>query len=512
MDGLSSGSPSPRLFRARQAAERRRRTFYVFLGSMLLLALVAWQVRAMSQGREPTSSARGGSAGGNPGGQGSPSPGTTPRPNPIKHVVFIVKENRSFDNYFARYPGADGTKTGQTSRGETVTLRVAPDVMANDLGHDFRAGLLAIHGGKMNGFNLINSAAEKLSAALDGYQSFTRKGIPHYWGYADRFVLADRFFTSMYGPTFPAHLYTIAAQSHQIVGNKSTADAPGNYCDDPTEQAPRFRDGISQKAQRQIMYWERHFEGNKTLFQIAEYWEKIRACFDIPIIQDQLDKKGISWKYYADKDIWMNAMQAVKHARYGPQWKKVQDPENFLIDIKKKRLPKVSWLIPPGPYNEHPGANVSVCAGENWTVQQVNHIMNSRYWKSSVIVVVWDDFGGFYDHVLPPQYDIMGLGPRTPALIISPYTRRGNNPDGGYIDHTTYEFSSVLKFIEDLHGLEPMTDRDARANPLSGALDFTKPPRLDKLVYKYRDDCPYGTTLEPDPVNANGQSPGSPAD
>jgi phospholipase C len=115
--------------------------------------------------------------------------------------------------------------------------------------------------------------------------------------------------------------------------------------------------------------------------------------------------------------------------------------------------------------------------------------MKSRYWKSTAIVIVWDDFGGFYDHVAPPHYDVMGLGPRTPALIISPYARAGDNPDGGSIDSTEYEFSSVLRFIEELHGLDAMTDRDAKADPLSGAFDFTAEPNMKKLVLEPRD-CP----------------------
>ena len=98
-----------------------------------------------------------------------------------------------------------------------------------------------------------------------------------------------------------------------------------------------------------------------------------------------------------------------------------------------------------------------------------------------------------YDPVIPPHYDIMGLGPRTPALIISPYDRRGGNPDGGAVDHTVYEFSSVLRFIELLFKLPAMTERDKQANPLLGALDFRHPPDLKPLVLPYRRDCPYGS-------------------
>jgi phospholipase C len=111
-----------------------------------------------------------------------------------------------------------------------------------------------------------------------------------------------------------------------------------------------------------------------------------------------------------------------------------------------------------------------------------------------VVILVWDDFGGFFDPVAPPHLDIMGLGPRTPALIISPYARQGANRLGGSVDHTTYEFSSVLHFIELLHGLSPLTERDARADPLSGALDFEH-PHFDRLILPYRADCPYSLGL-----------------
>jgi phospholipase C len=127
-------------------------------------------------------------------------------------------------------------------------------------------------------------------------------------------------------------------------------------------------------------------------------------------------------------------------------------------------------------------------------VNLVNSIMKSDYWPSTAIVVVWDDFGGFYDPVPPPHVDRMGLGPRTPALIISPYTVRGGSPNGGSVDHSVYEFSSVLRFIEQLFGLDPMTERDANADPLSGAFDFEH-PRFSKLILPLRPDCPYGTTL-----------------
>ena len=177
---------------------------------------------------------------------------------------------------------------------------------------------------------------------------------------------------------------------------------------------------------------EEHFlDDPATIFDIASYWVSTRTCVNIPILPDELQQAHISWKYYAMPDIWMNAMQAIKHVRFGPMWNKVQDPETILTDLQNDNLPAVSWLVPPeGNPNEHPGGGVNICIGENWTVQYLNAIFDSDAWSSTAVVIVWDDFGGFYDHVAPPHYDVMGLGPRTPALIISPYTVAGSNPDG----------------------------------------------------------------------------------
>jgi phospholipase C len=417
---------------------------------------------------------------------------------PVKHVVFIIKENRTFDNYFGRYPGADGATEGETIDGHTIPLKPAPDVHPHDIDHSFAAGLYSLNGGKNNGFNTIRDGGD-----LSGYTQFRRSGIPNYWAYADRFVLADAFFTSTYGPSFPEHLYTVAAQSYWFVENQRTESQPGTYCDDPTEFAARFRGDLTKREHQLIMNIEEQNMGDHPdlISAIAKYWESIRTCVDIKALPQLLEKRGISWKYYSEVNRWQNALQAIKSIRFSPEmWQKVQEPDNFLRDVRRKRLPEVSWLVPPPAYNEHPGhwpppSGRSVCAGENWTVQQINTIMKSKYWKSTAIVVVWDDFGGFYDHVVPPHVDIMGLGHRTPALIISPWTRQGDGRDGGSIDSTVYEFSSVLAFIEEIHDLPAMTDRDAAADALTGAFDFESRPHSERLILDYRNDCPYGLQL-----------------
>jgi phospholipase C len=467
--------------------------------------VIAWQVwpnagdldRAAGPGRE------------GPANDGSGS-GVDLSEAPIEHVVFVVKENRTFNNYFATYPGAEGATEGGTIEctqdgcddGPTVRLRPATDVQPHDLTHCFRCGLTAINDGKMNGFNHMNGPVGLdqdrqllYGSDLSGYVYFEREGIPNYWAYADRFVLADRFFTPMYGPTLPAHLYAVAASSNDIVDNKLNAEFPGNYCDDASEFSSKFENDLTRREVRKILDIEMNITANGgNWYRLGEFWEEIRLCFDMEILPDQLDEAGISWKYYATENAWMNVLQMIRHIRYGPGWRKVVDPDTFLRDVRRGQLPKVSWLIPPEPYNEHPGGEKSVCAGENWTVRHVNAVMKSEFWESTAIVIVWDDFGGFYDPVAPPVVDYMGLGPRTPALIISPYTVHGDSPDGGYVDHTTYEFSSVLAFIEGLFDLEPMTERDADADPLSGAFDF-EIPNFKKLLLDLRQECPYGTNL-----------------
>ncbi len=469
--------------------------FVVFVAVMVLvIGAIVWVRGGLSSsasggGAGSSTSAAGGSnggSGGSGGGAGSPSASSNApgQPgNPIKHVIFILKENRSFDNYFGKYPGADGATVATMSDGTKVPLAKAHNVVPHDLCHDFISGLKAIDGGKMDGYDKI-CYADKGS-----FTQYSRDQMPSYWKYADKYTLADHFFTSMFGPTFPEHLYAVAAQSYQIVGNKSRLGGSHSYCDDPDELVPRFRDGLTKQDIAKIMNAEVHIlDDPKNVYRIAGYWRSIQSCFNIKVLPDELHSAGVSWKYYETPDHWMNALQAIRHIWFGPLRKEVQSQDNFLTDLKNGTLPSAVWLIPPEPYNEHPGGP-SLCAGENWTVQQINAVMNSKYWKDTAIVVAWDDFGGFYDHVAPPRPDIMGMGPRTPALIISPWTKHGDNPLGGSIDHTTYEFSSVLRLMELAFHIPAMTDRDAKSNPLLGAMDYTQTPDFEasKLVLPMND-------------------------
>src|SRR6185436_15924323 len=208
--GPGSRVPIPR---GRRRFDRRRawwRGLAAFLGVVVAIAAFGWATR-----------------GGEDGASTGPCGETiVPGETPIEHVVFIVKENRTFNNYFATYPGAVGATEGGTIRctpdgchdGPVVRLTKGPDIYPHDLTHCFRCGLIAINGGKMNGFNRMNGPippsgiADLYGADMSGYSYLDRDGVPNYWAYADRFVLADHFFTPMYGPTLPEHLYAVAAQ------------------------------------------------------------------------------------------------------------------------------------------------------------------------------------------------------------------------------------------------------------------------------------------------------------
>ncbi len=386
----------------------------------------------------------------------------------IKHIVFFIKENRTFDNYFGTYPYANGAITATDSEGHVVLLQHEPDQVP-DINHSAEAARKAYDNGKMDHFDqLFSNSKRQTSSGIDPYanNSLTQLwqfDIPNYWTYAQNFVLGDNMFSSLMGPSFPNHLYTVAAQAGSAINNPITDQnigtlgntAQGWGCDVP-----------HQLVQTQ---------GNDGTISEKE------ACFNFRTLADELDIKGYSWRYYAPpagtNGYSWSAFDAVRHIRYGPDWKYVVPARQFLSDARSGELPTVSWVVSPAQYSEHPAA--SVCVGENWTVQMLNMLMQGPAWSSTAVFLTWDDFGGFYDHVPPQQVDGFGLGFRVPLLVISPYSKRG------YIDHTRYEFSSMLRFAEDILGLPRLTRRDKGANNMLNAFDFTQSPRLP-LILKLR--------------------------
>jgi len=262
-------------------------------------------------------------------------------------------------------------------------------------------------------------------------------------------------FSSLAGASFPNHLYTIAAQAGGAITN---ADSPRWGCDADEAADVEVMDAHGNKARRY-------------------------PCFDFPTVADSLERAGISWRYYAPVEgqagyIW-SALDAIRHVRQTALWnQRVLPFGTFVADAQSGALPAVSWLVPDFADSEHPtvgrfagtSQSVSVCVGENWTVEQVNAIMQGPDWPTTAIVITWDDFGGFYDHVPPPAADQFGYGPRVPLIVISPYAKEG------FVSHTVYEFASVLQLIETRFNLAPLTTRDAIANSMLDMFDFSKAP------------------------------------
>jgi phospholipase C len=395
----------------------------------------------------------------------------------IRRVVFIVKENRTFDHLFGRFPGADGATWGRTCDGDRVPLRPAPDRVA-EIDHGFVAGLVAIDGGRMDCFDRLEGGTD-----LEGYVSYRREAIPNYWALAEHYTLADRFFSSIYGPTGVEHLWLIASQSDRFVDMERPGQfgtgGPRERCLDRSERAYSF-ERLTRDEQDDAFRLE---EIPAIIPLTSRYWTERWPCIDVKILPDLLEAAGISWKYYQGGTSHMHAMLGIRHVRFGPMWRKVVPPDRFFTDVANDALPQVSWLIPPADVNDHPrNGDASICEGENWTVRAIDALQRSPIWNETAVVLTWDDFGGFFDHVAPPHVDLYGLGPRVPAIVISPWARPG------YIDSRTYEFSSVLRLIETIFDLPALTARDRRSSDMLQAFDFQQEP-LEPVALQQRR-CP----------------------
>jgi phospholipase C len=439
-----------------RSAERRAPAVALVLG-MLGAACVS--------GVAPTPSpTRSGSPAASPRPSRSPQASVSPTPRgvtrwPIKHVVFLIKENRTFDNLFGTFPGANGVSVGfDDGARRPLTTGTDGNIGSEDIPHCYTCSLAAWNHGRMDGFNQ-NAVSDEWA-----YTQLSRGQLPNYWHWAQAFVLADNFFSSAQGPSFPNHLFAIAAQSggaHDNPRRTGPFRSSNTFgCDAPTGQTVTIVDS----------------EGHE---------KQVQPCFDFATEGDLLTKAGIDWAYYAAEPeqlgyIW-SAYSAIRHIRETREWhRRVRPVDELIRDIEANDLPPVTWISPRYEVSEHP--QYSFCAGENWSTQVIDAIMRSPMWKSTAIFVTWDDYGGFYDHVPPPQVDGFGLGIRVPLLVISPFAKRG------HVDHTVGEFSGVLRFIEDNWGLSQLTHRDRRAMDLSYDFDFARRPRPPDPL-PLRTDC-----------------------
>jgi phospholipase C len=415
----------------------------------------------------------------------------------IRHIVIIMQENRSFDSYFGTFPGAAGFPPGvcvpDPLNGGCVKVFHDPADLNYGGPHGQSNATADIDGGKMDGFvgqaekgqgcsstnpNCSPCTTSATSKCVDVMGYHDAREIPNYWRYAQDFVLQDNMFEPNASWSLPEHLYQVSEWSA--------------FCSNPLE--PFSCTNALQSPN----------QPGAALSTTPLY-----AWTDITYL---LHAYNVPWAYYVFKGtepdceddnamtcapvaqgpttpgIW-NPLPHFTDVQQDGQLGNVQSLSNFFAAARDGALPAVSWIDPNGKVSEHPPAPVS--AGQTYVTGLINAIMQSPDWNSTAIFLSWDDWGGFYDHVVPPAIDENGLGLRVPGIVISPYARHG------YIDHQVLSHDNYTKFIEDdfLGGqrLDPATDGrpdprpDVReANPLLGDLssdfDFNQPPRPPEIL------------------------------
>jgi phospholipase C len=376
----------------------------------------------------------------------------------LKHVVIIVQENRTFDNFFHGFKGATYAEYGYANNGAKIPLH-STTLRGPDIWHNWGNAMAAWDGGKMDGFNTLPLTNHQ-TANQYPYAYVARKHIAPYWIMASRYVLADHMFPTMFGPSFTGHLDLIAG----------TADL------DPSDSEV---DGPSSQP------WGCDAPGGTFSFRLDTQRQESHGpfpCFtQFRTLADTLDAARVSWRYYAppisqpnNGGIW-SSFDAIRNVRYGRDWRNVISPQTRVLDdAKSGNLPGVTWVIPDAVDSDHVG--ISDIYGPSWVASVVNSIGTGPDWKTTAIVVVWDDWGGWYDSVAPPQLDYRGLGIRVPCIVIAPYAK------SHYVSHTQYEFGSILNLVEEVFGLPPLGTEsdgytDTRANSMLDSFDFREKPR-----------------------------------
>ncbi len=382
-------------------------------------------------------------------GASGPPAGASLTKTPIQHLIVLMQENHTFDNYFGTYPGADGFTADtcvpvnpfEVSKTECVEPFRIGDLPIENLDHSRQTFRLQYNEGRMNGFiHALNIRNQDGRLAVGYYDD---QELPFYWNLADEYVLFDRFFSSAAAGSFMNHVYWVTA-------------SPGRGRDKATPE------GLG----------------------------------DLPTIFDRLEEQGISWKFYIQKyDPNLTYRSLVVGAPRPPQieWvpllsidrfiddpqlnRRITDLDEYYEDLRAGELPAVTFVKAIGSSEHPPG---SLQAGQRTSRTMLQALMLSDAWDDSAFLITYDDWGGWYDHVAPPQVDEYGYGFRVPALLVSPYAKQG------YIDNTELDYTSILRFIEDNWGLEPLTSRDAKANSLDNAFDFTQPPRNPRIIPSQR--------------------------
>ncbi len=396
----------------------------------------------------------------------------------IKHVVFVVQENRSFDNLFHGLPGADAAIMGKNRLGQPVRLRPISYLANYDISNGYQDFARSYDRGRMDGYEFRRlgvgpgGLGKRLVVKYGQFGYLPRDEVEPYFDMAREYVVGDRMFQSNIDQSFTAHLFLIAGQAAH------TANVP-------TERPWGCDGGPDNRVV--VLNARRRPTGS------------VFPCFAFRTLADSLDEKNLPWKYYSPRvearKIWRaflrkrfvgypteergdpdfgqlwSAFDAIAPVRYGPEWdNNVVAPETAVLrDAREGRLPAVAWVVPDWRNSDH--ALSKSTTGPDWVASIVNAIGRGPDWSTTVIAIVWDDSGGWYDHVPPPQVDQDGLGIRVPLIVISPYARHG------VVSHTRYEFGSLLRLAEDVFGLPRLAASDRRSNSIADCLDLSQAPR-----------------------------------
>ncbi len=414
----------------------------------------------------------------------------------IQHVIVIFQENRTPDNLFQDpkliAAGADIAQSGTNSLGQNIPLVPVPlgcdqgNCLTYNPDHSHMPAFVDMFdGGKMDGADKIHTACAKSGTyCLDGKGNYSfayvqQSDVAPYFQLAETYTFADNMFQSNQGPSLPAHQYLISGSSAPVPPGMQGDNllVAGNPLGVPGINA-QMHTGCTAPADERV----------QLIDPATGIESKVYPCFDRPTLTDLLNASKLSWKYYAPSpgSIW-TAPNAISHmcgpahstACTASDWKNhvVLSSTKILTDISTNHLSSVSWVIPTGQASDHPVTTDG--SGPSWVASIVNAVGNSPYWANTAIIITWDDWGGWYDHVKPPlllnQYEI---GFRVPMIVVSPYAKPA------YISHDFYEFGSILKFIENTFGLNNIApgatliyaDQFPGTGDLSDCFDFTQPP------------------------------------
>ena len=413
----------------------------------------------------------------------------------IRHVIIIMQENRSFDSYFGTYPGADGIPANvcvpNLAAGCSKPYHDSAD--RNTGGpHSHVNAIADIDGGKMDGFARQARRARRACEGTDdprcgggdvmGYHD--GRELANYWRYARDFVLQDRMFEPNASWSLPQHLFMVSEWSARCSVLRDPASCV-NEVQNPDLPADFGRNVRLRDPNRPDYPWT---DLTYLLHKNHITWAYYVMTGTEPDCRDDTAACQLRRQSVHTPGIW-NPLPSFDTVKQDGELDNVQDLRNFYAAAKKGTLPNVVWLCPAGKYSEHPPGLVS--AGQAYVTGVINAIMQSPDWDSTAIFVSWDDWGGFYDHVTPPQVDVNGYGLRVPGLVISPYARRG------FIDHQTLSHDAYVKFIEDdfLNGarIDPRTDgrpdprpdvreRAPQLGDLRSDFDFTQAPRRPEIL------------------------------